>query len=69
MTQIFKLQWPLSRSTDPILAYNKDRSETYHIPVTPEMAKLFGDDLKIYVKAEVVNGQFEIHRVTHARNW
>ena len=67
---IVKLQFPLSDPRAPLLAYDQRRNYQAQIPQTPELCKLFGNKLKIYVDAtEEENGRLNIKRVVSDRSW
>lgn len=68
---IVKLQWPLmtNEDTPKVLAYNKIRSFNAQIPITPELKQLFGVKLKIYVEANLINGELQIVERVKDQDW
>lgn len=70
--EIWKLQRPLS-STEPnpgVMAYTEGRGNLAIIPVPEETIKdIFGSELKIYVKAKVVNGILDVECLVPNQDW
>lgn len=71
MIDIFKLQRPLSSNIEdpPALAYNKDRSVTMMLDMTPDMEGVFGDRLKVYVRGQVEGDKLKILEMVGDRPW
>lgn len=71
--QIWKLQRPLFSSAGEygeILAYTEGKENEAIIPVTMEIIdELFGDEAKIYVTAEVIDGNLSIDELVEEQPW
>lgn len=70
--EIFKLQRPLMTTADvnTLLAYNKDRSQTLEVKMTPDViVSLFGDEYKIYCMCGMKGDQFEIGDKVEWQEW
>lgn len=70
--QIWKLQRPLA-SNDPhpcVMAYTEGKENMAMIPMPAEMMdEIFGDELKVYAKATVVNGVLKVKRLVPEQDW
>lgn len=69
---IVKIQRPLASSAPnpPALVYNKDRSMTAHMPITPDLAHLFkGGELKVYHEAKIEGDKLMIGRRVQNPGW
>jgi hypothetical protein len=68
---IYKLQLALfsMEKNPPILAYSEGRMNQMQISMTPELKKMFGPKLKIYVEAGVVGKQLHVSEVVADRRW
>lgn len=68
---ILKIQRPIV-TTEPaplMLIYNQDRSIDETLPMTEELFSLFGDEYKLYIEAEIVEGVMQIQRVVEEQSW
>lgn len=71
-TKIWKLQRPIvtNGNYNEIMAYPEDRSTTALIPLDEKtINELFGDELKIYVRGYVKDGNLNIDRKVSERDW
>jgi len=73
-TSIWKLQRPLATNQPvaEVLAYTEDRDNTAFIAMTDtEIDQLFGDELKLYVKAKVnkKTGILEVKKIVGWQDW
>lgn len=70
---ILKLQRPLvTNGPAEILAYNEDQSFTTMIPYTKDAEAIFGDENKIYVRAQVPRfdkGYVKIDEILEEQDW
>lgn len=75
MASIWKLQRPILEKYIPVLeimAYTEGRKDTAFIPMTDkEVAELFGDEFKLYVKAKVnkKTGILEVKKIVGWQDW
>jgi hypothetical protein len=72
--KIWKLQRPLYTNMPvlEVLAYTEDRKSEAFIPMTDyEIEELFGDNLKLYVKAKVnrKTGMLEVDKILEEQAW
>lgn len=66
---MFKLQLPLAGGNE-IYAYNESRRVSVFLKKSPELMRLFGHNLKIYVEATQKGKGLEIHSVvSKAQGW
>lgn len=72
MNKIWKLQRPIV-TNDPfptVMAYTENKANMAMIPMGEElMDELFGDELKVYVKATVKNGVLKVKRRVPEQDW
>lgn len=66
--EIFKLQVPIT-GEEIALAYNKDRSKSYHVPITKSLHDFMGNNFKLFVYAKVHLGQFVIDSEAPWQDW
>ena len=70
---IFKIQRSIATSEssgEQVLIYDKYRQYEGQFPITPELTKLMGNNLKIYVEGKVqADGQLRIIRKTKDKEW
>lgn len=69
---IYKLQLPIVSSgpNQPLLAYTEGRRNMKEIRLTPDLKKLFGARLKIYVEANVTaDGGLDVVKPVSDRRW
>jgi hypothetical protein len=67
---IVKLQRPVHPPDGPVLAYDQRREHQKTLPLTPKLTKLFGDQFKIFVDAELSPaGELEIGKRVPDRGW
>jgi hypothetical protein len=66
---IVKLQRALAPSTAPVLAYNERRAWQKFLPLTPELAALFGNKVKIFADIEIVGEDMIIEKIVPDRAW
>ena len=71
MKEVYKLQRPLfaTEADAPALAYTQRRSRDIMVPMTPELAALFGDKVKIYAECEVRAGKLVVGKVVADKAW
>lgn len=72
MKTIIKIQRPLFTNTEPeVLMYNETRSFEATYPLTKELEKVFGDDVKQYWLANVPKrkGQVELLEEVEWQDW
>lgn len=72
--KIWKLQKPLlgpgPSGLPEILAYTKGHKNMAMIPMAQEFIdEIFGDELKIYVKATVKNGVLKVKHQVEEQDW
>lgn len=71
--ETFKIQRSIATNAPApmVLVYNKRRSIIGEIPLTDEMLELFGDEYKIYVRADFneVTGNIEIDDYAETPSW
>jgi len=70
--KIWKLQRPLVSNEEfpTVMAYTEGRENVAMLPMPEEiMDDLFGDELKIYVKAKVVNGVLKMKHLVEEQDW
>lgn len=71
-SEIFKIQKPVRSSVPdaPCMIYNSDRSKFGHVELTPEISRLLGSSLKIYVRGYVDDdGILQIESRVHKQRW
>lgn len=75
-TAIWKLQRPIvggnydSNTILEVMAYPEDRSRLALIPLPVEQVdKLFGDELKIYVRGRVKRGNLVVDEIVEGQPW
>lgn len=73
-TKIWKLQKPIVDSTGgdfpTVMAYTENRQNMAMIPMSPEIInELFGDELRVYARARVVNGVLKVKRLVEEQPW
>lgn len=67
---IVKLQKPLAGDTSCVLAYDELRSFQRMIPITEQQKKqLFGNKVKIYAEAVVIEGHLHIIEIVEDQLW
>lgn len=69
---IWKLQRPLVSNEEfpTVMAYTEDKVKMAMIPMPEEvMDEIFGDELKIYAKATVVNGVLKVKHLVEEQDW
>jgi hypothetical protein len=68
---IFKLQRPLYPDTkdQPLLAYTEGRQNRMEISPTPQLVRMFGRKMKIYVEANIVAGKLDVSAVVPDQSW
>lgn len=72
MKKIWKLQRPMFTNGDynEVMAYTEDKEDLAIIPMPKDVIeKLFDDELKIYVKAKVKNGNLVVDRQVEEQVW
>lgn len=70
--QIWKLQRPLASNEESplVMAYTKKKTSMAMMPMPNEMVEeIFGEELKIYVKARIVNGILKVKRRVEDQEW
>lgn len=70
--KIWKLQRPLMTSEDVpmVMAYTEEKEDMAMIPMPEEyIDELFGDELKVYVRANVKNGVLNIKNRVEEPDW
>lgn len=70
--KVWKLQRPIVTNEyfPTIMAYTEGRRDVAMLPMPVEvMDEVFGDELKIYVLARVVNGVLKIKRQVPEEDW
>jgi len=72
--KIWKLQKPLFDSTGgdfpQVMAYTENKNQMSTIPMGQDIIdEIFGDELKIYVKATVKNGILKVKRRVPEQDW
>lgn len=70
--KIWKLQRPIVTSEDVlmIMAYTEEKEDMAMLPMPAEfMDELFGDELKVYVRASVKNGVLNIKHLVEEQDW
>lgn len=65
--EVFKIQRLSNCHT--VIAYNKDYSKYMELPNTPELATFIGTKPRIYVKAKIVDGIFDIVETVENQRW
>lgn len=71
-SKIWKLQRPLYTNMPvlEVLAYTEDRKHEAFIPMMDyEIVELFGDELKLYVKAKVKKGNLVVDKILEEQSW
>ena len=64
---IYKLQRSLIPRDEVLLIKGTDDNNFFQqIPMNDEALALFGDELRIFVDAEIINGEFTINAVVEA---
>lgn len=71
---IWKLQRPIiangEHGMNTVMAYTEDKAQMAMIPLGLEiMDELFGDELKIYVRATVKNGILKVDEIVEEQDW
>lgn len=66
---IFKLQRSISNQGSMVLTYNEDRSAYGEFPLTPQLEAFFGDDLKLFVEADLDGSFLNIKREVADPGW
>jgi len=70
--KIWKLQRPIVSNEEfpTIMAYTEGKENVAMLPMPEDiMDELFGDELKIYVYARVVNGILKMKHITEEQEW
>jgi hypothetical protein len=70
--QIWKLQRPIvsNEAFPTVMAYTEDKDQLAMIPMPEEMMdEIFGDELKVYALATVVNGVLKVKRLVPEQDW
>lgn len=70
--QIWKLQRPLFSSDGSleVMAYTEEREQVAIIPLPQEVVdEVFGDELKIYVRGKVKDGNLAVSKVMPEQDW
>lgn len=67
--QVWKLQWPIAPSTGPVLAYPRDEQPMMMLRQSAALRRRFGTRLKIFVEAEVVDGELKLGHEVENPGW
>ena len=72
INKIWKLQRPLATNEEfpTVMAYTKGKKNMAMIPMGEELIEeLFGDEVKLYAKARVVNGVLKVKHLVEEQVW